>query len=237
MAKSKKKDRLKDKVSNNECVLEDHSTYKNPKRELSFHLDNEQIATRQQILKNKITVLIGKAGSGKTAVACYTALKLLFDGDVEKIIVCRPMISNEQMGFLSGSMKDKFTPWITPMIQNFNKMSNPKMIEYFINKGIIEMLPLQFTRGITYDKACMILDEAQNTTAQQIKMIMSRIGKESKIIITGDCDQIDLRKTSDSGLLKIKDFSFPNFEAIELQNEHRDQIVIDVLNAFKEIGL
>jgi len=205
-------------------------------KELNFKLDNEQIEARQEILKNDITVLIGKAGSGKTAVACYTALKMLLDGKVEKIIVCRPMVSNEEMGYLRGGLEDKFLPWCIPMIQNFNKMLNPKTIEYFINKGIIEMLPLQFTRGVTYDNACMILDESQNTTCQQLRMVMSRIGKESRIIITGDCDQIDLKKNSDSGLLKIKDFNLPNFKVIELQNEHRKQIVIDILKAFKEIG-
>ena len=205
-------------------------------RELNFKLDNEQIEVRQEILNNDITVLIGKAGSGKTAVACYTALKMLLDGKVEKIIVCRPMISNEEMGYLKGGLEEKYLPWCIPMLQNFNKMYNAKSIEYFMNKGIIEMLPLQFTRGVTYDNACMILDEAQNTTPQQLKMVMTRIGKESKIIITGDCDQIDLKKNSDSGLLKIKDFNLSNFKVIELQNEHRKQIVIDILKAFKEIG-
>jgi phosphate starvation-inducible PhoH-like protein len=209
-------------------VRSDHKVY--------FPLDNEQIQVRQDILKNDITVLIGKAGSGKTAVACYTALKMLLDGEVEKIIVCRPMISNEEMGYLRGRLEEKYLPWCIPMIQNFNKMCNPKTIEYLMSKGIIEMLPLQFTRGVTYDNACMILDESQNTTPQQLKMVMSRIGKESKIIITGDCDQIDLKKNSDSGLLKIKDFNLPNFAVIELQNEHRKQIVIDILKAFKEIG-
>lgn len=205
-------------------------------RELNFKLDNEQIEVRQEILNNDITVLIGKAGSGKTAVACYTALKMLLDGKVEKIIVCRPMISNEEMGYLKGGLEEKYLPWCIPMLQNFNKMYNAKSIEYFMNKSIIEMLPLQFTRGVTYDNACVILDEAQNTTAQQLKMVMTRIGRDSKIIITGDCDQIDLKKNSDSGLLKIKEFTLPNFKVIELQNEHRKQIVIDILKAFKEIG-
>lgn len=199
-------------------------------------LDNEQIAARQEILNNDITVLLGCAGTGKTAVACYTGLKMLLDGKVEKIVICRPTISNEDLGFLPGGLEDKYNFWCLPIIQNFNKMLNPKTIEYYLNKKIIEMLPLQYTRGVTYDNACMILDESQNTTPQQLKMVMSRIGKESKIIITGDCDQIDLRKSSDSGLLKIKDFVLPNFKVIELQNEHRKQIVIDILKAFKEIG-
>lgn len=201
-----------------------------------FPLDNEQIEVRQKILKNDITVLIGKAGSGKTAVACFTALKMLAKGEVEKIIVCRPMVANEDMGYLKGSLEEKYLPWCKPIVQNFNKMCNPKTIEYMMNKGIIEMLPLQFTRGVTYDNACMILDEAQNTTPQQLKLIFTRIGEGSRIIAVGDLDQCDLKRASDSGLFKIRDFKVENMEIIELYNEHRKQIVIDILKAFKEIG-
>lgn len=205
-------------------------------KRLLLQLDNEQIEARQKILENNISVLIGKAGSGKTALACFTALKLYLDGKVDQIIVTRPMVSSEDLGSLPGSLCEKYAPWIIPLVQNFQKIHNPSEIKYMLEKEVIQMMPLQFTRGITYDHACVIVDEAQNCTTNQLKMVMSRVGEGSTLILTGDLDQIDLKKPSDSGLMKIKDFDVEGFTLIELYNEHRSKIVIDILEAFKKIG-
>lgn len=210
------------------------NAYVKPK-ELNFKLDNEQISARQDILNNDITVLIGKAGCGKTALACYTALKMLIDNDVERIIITRPMVANEDMGSLPGTLEEKYTPWMRPIIENFYKMSQRGMIDCLMKNKNIEMLPLQFTRGCTYTNSFVLVDESQNCTLNQLKMILTRIGEGSKIILTGDLDQVDLKKVSDSGLTKICKFDIDNFKVIEMENEHRKKIVLDIIEEFKKI--
>ena len=209
---------------------------------LDLQLSNDQIEARQTILNNSITILLGMAGSGKTMVACYTALKALFDGDIEKIIITRPMISNEDMGFLPGMVEEKYTPWLKPIFQNFSKMYDISQINGIMNSSSkrIEMLPLQFTRGITYDNAYVIIDEAQNLTTPQIKMCMTRIGQGSKIIFCGDLTQNDLRKKQDSGLSFIVNNKFhekiQGLDLYVLTTEHREQIIIDILKEFEELN-
>lgn len=199
-------------------------------------LDEEQTAALQEIHKNDITVLIGKAGSGKTYTACAAGLQMLLQGQVDKIIMTRSTVSTDDLGFLPGGLEEKFLPYLSPITCNFEKLYAKPHIDAFIKQDRIQMVPLQFTRGITYDYSFVIIDEAQNMDIKQLKMCLSRIGSESKIVLLGDLDQCDLKRLSDSGLPKIIDFNIEGFGVIELLNEHRKPIVIDLLNEFKKIG-
>lgn len=205
----------------------------------NIKLSNDQIEAQQYILNNDITVLIGMAGSGKTFTACYTALKQLCDNEVEKVIITRPMIGTEDMGFLSGDMNEKYDPWIQPIIQNFNKAFIPSQISGMRAAGKISILPLQFTRGMTYDNSIVIIDEAQNLTFNQLRMVTTRIGEDSKIILCGDLSQIDLKKKSDSGLRTVVENRFDEkiqgFIIYELSTEHRKQIIIELIREFENI--
>lgn len=201
----------------------------------SFALNNEQITAQQQMLQNDIAILIGHAGSGKTALACHTALRLFNKGAVEKIIITRPTIGTEDIGFLPGGLEEKYTPFVMPIITNIKKMTHPKKVDFMLKNKQIEMLPLQYVRGITYERTAVIIDEAQNLTLPQLKMCMTRIGVDSKIFICGDTDQIDLKKEKDSGLIKVSRFNVDGLVSIQLHSEHRKQIVIDLLQCFDAI--
>lgn len=200
-------------------------------------LDNEQIEAAQKIKDNDISILVGKAGSGKTYLACAVALQMLLKGEVEKIILTRSTVSQDALGYLPGTLTDKYLPYLCPLLVNFEKMYSKPHIDAFLNNGKIEMIPLQFTRGITYDNAVVIIDESQNLDSKQLKMCMSRLGDNSKVIITGDLQQVDFKRYSDSGLPKVLKFNIEGYCVIELQNEHRKQIVIDILNEFEKIGV
>ena len=199
-------------------------------------LDDEQKEVLQTILSNDITIITGKAGSGKTYVSCAAALQQLLQGKVETIILTRSTTSQDALGFLPGDLTDKYLPYLAPITSNFYKMYNKTHIDAFFANGKIQMVPLQFTRGISYSNAFVILDESQNLDIKQLKMCMSRLGEGSTLAICGDTQQIDFKKLSDSGLPRILDFKIPGLAVVEMYNEHRKQIVVDILNEFEKIG-
>lgn len=198
-------------------------------------LDNEQIDALKKINENDITILVGKAGSGKSLLACTAALKALINGEVDKIILTRSTTSKDELGFMPGDLSTKFQPYLIPCLENMYKMYPKPHIEAYLRNGSIDMIPLQYTRGITYDNAFVIIDEAQNLTIDQLKLCLSRIGEGSKICLTGDLDQVDFKKREMSGLPQILDFKINNMCVIELMNEHRKKIVIDILEEFKKL--
>jgi phosphate starvation-inducible PhoH-like protein len=209
-----------------------------PKNPIKFKIDlnQEQKEAKAKILQNTVTLLAGAAGSGKTLLACQIALEKLFMREVEKIIITRPTVSKEEIGFLPGDLREKMDPWIQPIYQNMFVLYDKIKIEKLIEEGVIEIVPLSFMRGRTFLDSIVIVDEAQNVTHEQMEMIVTRIGLRSKMMICGDDIQVDLKNKKDSGFRflykgakKIK-----NLEAITLKQNHRDPIVEDLISYYEE---
>ena len=162
----------------------------------------------QDLLNNNLNLVIahGVAGTGKTFLACKTAYKNLIENKIEKIILTRPLVSveNENLGFLPGEINDKIKPWLSPLFDTFEKETDKSRLVQLINSGKIELIPLGFMRGRTFDHCIIIADEMQNSTPNQMKMLLTRIGTNSKVFITGDTTQCDLTNIDiDNGLTNI----------------------------------
>ncbi len=156
-------------------------------------------------LKEKdIIFAVGPAGCGKTYLAVTYACKLLKENKIKKIILTRPAVeAGESLGFLPGDLKEKIDPYLRPLYDTLYEMLGFETTQNYIQKGIIEVAPLAYMRGRTLENACIILDEAQNTSIRQMKMFLTRLGFQSKMIITGDITQIDLPKGVKSGLIQV----------------------------------
>ena len=209
-----------------------------PKNPIKFliQLNEEQKESKKVILENTITLLAGQAGSGKTLLACSVALDGLFRRQYDKIIITRPTVSKEDIGFLPGDMREKMDPWVQPIYQNFYTLYGKERMEKYLEEGKIEIVPVSFMRGRTFLDSVVIVDEAQNVTHEQMEMLVSRLGLRSKMIICGDDKQIDLRKKSDSGFKFLYKASrkVKNLAAITLTTNHREPIVEDILNYYEE---
>jgi phosphate starvation-inducible protein PhoH and related proteins len=209
-----------------------------PKNPIKFklQLNEEQKEAKAVILQNTITLLAGGAGSGKTLLACNVALDGLLRRQYEKIIITRPTVSKEEIGFLPGDLREKMDPWVQPIYQNFFALYDKVKIEKLIEDGKIEIVPVSFMRGRTFLESMIIVDEAQNVTHEQMEMITSRIGLRSKMMICGDQHQTDLKKKSESGFkfLYAAARKIKNLEAITLHNNHRDPIVEDLLQYYQD---
>lgn len=153
--------------------------------------------------ENDLTFALGPAGTGKTYVAIALAVKALKNRQVKKIILSRPAVeAGEKLGFLPGDMKEKIDPYLQPLYDALEDMSPAVKLKEYMESNVIQIAPLAFMRGRTLSDAVIVLDEAQNTTAHQIKMFMTRLGLGSKMIVTGDITQIDLPRTVTSGLVQ-----------------------------------
>lgn len=213
-----------------------------PKTPIKFNvqLNEEQKAAKSQIYENDITVLKGKAGSSKTMLACNVALDLLFKRQIDRIFVARPMVyaENERLGFLPGGVQDKLVGITTPIIENMYILSNKMSIDKLIEEGKITILPVAFMRGLTLNNSCLILDEWQNATYSQNYMALSRMGKGTKVIVTGDMAQCDLPNKKDSGFdffKRLETAGLPKFKIIELQSNHRHDLVELISKVYDEI--
>ena len=163
--------------------------------------------TQEKMVKayfeNDLIFAVGPAGTGKTYVAIALAGRALENREVKRIILTRPAVeAGERLGFLPGDLKDKLDPYLQPLYDALGDMIPPKKLQEFIADGTIQIAPLAYMRGRTLDRACVILDEAQNTNLGQLKMFLTRMGRDAKFIVTGDASQVDLPNKSDSGLLR-----------------------------------
>mgnify|MGYP003624269712 FL=1 len=208
---------------------------KNPIK-FKLQLNEEQKTSKATILENTITLLAGQAGSGKTLLACNIALDGLFRRMYDKVIITRPTVSKEEIGFLPGDMREKMDPWVQPIYQNMYLLYDKVKIEKCIQDGDIEIVPVSFMRGRTFLNSLIIVDEAQNVTHEQMEMIVTRIGKNSKMVVCGDTFQVDLKNKSDSGFKFLYNAAkrIKNMESITLQTNNRDDIVEDLVNYYND---
>ena len=191
----------------------------------------------QSIREKDITFGIGPAGTGKTYLAVVMAVRALRDKKVERIILTRPAVeAGEKLGFLPGDLQDKVDPYLRPLYDGLYDTLGADVAQKYMERGIIEVAPLAYMRGRTLDDAFIILDEAQNTTPEQMKMFLTRIGFGSKAVVTGDVTQIDLPKNNQSGLLIIerilKDIEEISFNYLTAQDVVRHPVVAKIIAAY-----
>ena len=193
----------------------------------------------EAIDKNTITFGIGPAGTGKTYLAMAKAVQALQSKQVNRIILTRPAVeAGERLGFLPGTLQEKIDPYLRPLFDALHDMIDQDSIPRLISNGIIEIAPLAYMRGRTLNDAFIILDEAQNTSAEQMKMFLTRLGFNSKMVITGDATQIDLPSGAQSGLKvinqileEVEDIEFINLEAEDVV---RNRLVGDIVTAYEK---
>lgn len=191
------------------------------------------------IKENTIVLGVGPAGTGKTYLAVAMAVRAFRERKVRKIILTRPAVeAGEKLGFLPGDMQDKVDPYLRPLYDALFDMFGAESFARYMEKGIIEVAPLAYMRGRTLDEAFIILDEAQNTTSEQIKMFLTRLGNESRMVITGDITQIDLPDTKKSGLVEavkildgIDDIAIHRFTEKDVV---RHKLVQDIIRAYEK---
>lgn len=209
---------------------------KRPKRPIKFNvqLNEEQKQAKAKIIESPITVVKGMAGSGKTLVATQVALDMLFTKQVDKVIITRPTVSKEDIGFLPGDIREKMDPWLAPIYHNLHMLYNKEKIQKLLDDQIIEIVPFAFLRGRTFLNSFVIVDEAQNVTHTQMETVIGRLGKGSKMVICGDMAQIDLkdkRETGFSFLSRIEE-NVEGFKTASLETNHRHEIVAPVLKVY-----
>mgnify|MGYP005840248717 CR=1 FL=1 len=193
------------------------------------------------IQKNDICFAIGPAGTGKTFLAVAFAVASLKKGEVRKIVLARPAVeAGESLGFLPGDLKEKIDPYLRPLLDALQDMLPPDQLRSYLEKGIIEIVPLAYMRGRTLNNAYVILDEAQNATAVQMKMFLTRLGPNSKSIITGDITQIDLPTNANSGLIQVQKI-LENVDGVDFiyfdkRDVVRHKLVKDIINAYEKFG-
>ncbi len=190
--------------------------------------------------KNDMVFAVGPAGTGKTYTGVALAVKALKEKQVKRIILTRPAVeAGENLGFLPGDLKEKLDPYMQPLYDALRDMIPHEKLESFIEKGVIQIAPMAFMRGRTLDNAFVILDEAQNTTHAQMKMFLTRMGKNAKFIITGDPGQIDLPRRVISGLkealLVLKDVKGVGMIYLDDKDVIRHRLVKEVIAAYKAI--
>ena len=202
---------------------------------------NQQLLVKT-FTENDLTFALGPAGTGKTYLAVAMAVRALKNREVRKIILSRPAVeAGEKLGFLPGDMKDKIDPYLQPLYDALEDMiPNAKLKEYMETK-VIQIAPLAFMRGRTLSDAIVVLDEAQNTTTHQIKMFLTRLGMGSKMIVTGDVTQIDLPRTTASGLIQalkilrnVKGIGRVEFEKKDIVRHHLVQRIVEAYERHDE---
>ena len=200
-------------------------------------------ANQQKMVKayfeNDLVFAVGPAGTGKTYVAIALAVRALKNREIKRIILTRPAVeAGERLGFLPGDLKDKLDPYLQPLYDALGDMIPSRKLQEFMADGTIQIAPLAYMRGRTLDRACVILDEAQNTNMGQLKMFLTRMGNDAKFIVTGDATQVDLPNKTDSGLLKGISLleNIKGVAVISFTNEDivRHPLVTKIVKAFSQ---
>ena len=189
--------------------------------------------------ENDLLFAVGPAGTGKTYIAIALAVRALKNREIKRIVLTRPAVeAGERLGFLPGDLKDKLDPYLQPLYDALGDMIPAKKLQEFMTEGTIQIAPLAYMRGRTLDRACVILDEAQNTNLGQLKMFLTRMGCDAKFIATGDASQIDLPNKKDSGLLRGIELTknIKGVKTIFFKNEDivRHPLVSKIVKAFEK---
>lgn len=190
-------------------------------------------------MENDMVFAVGPAGTGKTYTSVALAVRALKNKEVKRIVLTRPAVeAGENLGFLPGDLKEKLDPYLQPLYDGLRDMIPAEKLMEYLETGIIEIAPLAFMRGRTLDKAFVILDEAQNTTVNQMKMFLTRMGRNAKFIITGDHTQVDLPKNQKSGLIeavnRLRDVEGIAIVELTANDVIRHQLVKRIIKAFNE---
>ena len=191
--------------------------------------------------ENDLVFAVGPAGTGKTYIAIALAVRALKNREIKRIILTRPAVeAGERLGFLPGDLKDKLDPYLQPLYDALGDMIPAKRLQEFMAEGTIQIAPLAYMRGRTLDRACVILDEAQNTNLGQLKMFLTRMGCDAKFIVTGDASQIDLPNKKDSGLMKGIELTknIKGIKTITFRKEDivRHPLVAKIVKAFENLS-
>jgi len=190
----------------------------------------------QSILQNPIVFGIGPAGTGKTYLAMAAAVSALLKNEVEKIILTRPAVeAGEALGFLPGDLREKILPYLRPLYDALHDMLDSEDVSRLTEKGLIEIAPLAYMRGRTLSRAFIVLDEAQNTTPEQMMMFLTRLGEDSRMVVTGDITQIDLPRAKQSGLIEVgrilQDIAGIEFHQFSGSDVVRHPLVLKIIDA------
>ena len=195
----------------------------------------------QSMLKHPVVFGIGPAGTGKTYLAVAAAVSALLKNEVQRLILTRPAVeAGETLGFLPGDLREKILPYLRPLYDALHDMLDAEDIARLTEKGVIEIAPLAYMRGRTLSHACVILDEAQNTTSEQMMMFLTRLGEDSRMVVTGDITQIDLPRSKPSGLLEVRHIladipgiDFHTFSAADVVRHPLVQKIIEAYDTYR----
>lgn len=201
-------------------------------------LKPRQVELLKKIRESNVISVTGYAGTSKTFVACYTALESYAKGEVKKIVLTKPTIeSGEPIGFLPGSLHEKIAPYMESFVSNMEKMIGKEKLTLLVNKGIIEMRPFSYMRGVTFDDSFCILDEAQNSDLRQLVLFVTRMGNNSKVVVCGDTSQYDRYKNRHDfstffsmmkGIEGVSEFSFERSDIV------RHPILIEMTDRYEK---
>ncbi|HLW63766.1 MAG TPA: PhoH family protein, partial [Gemmataceae bacterium] len=185
------------------------------------------------------TLCVGPAGTGKSYLAVGMAVNMLRQNSVKRIVLVRPAVeAGERLGYLPGDLREKINPYLRPLFDALNEMMEPETVRRYIENDIIEIAPLAYMRGRTLNNAVIILDEGQNTSVPQMKMFLTRMGQNSKIIVTGDITQIDLPRTMRSGLIdavqRLRNISRLAIVHLDENDIVRHPLVQKIVQAYEE---
>ena len=192
----------------------------------------------EAVMQHDLTFCIGPAGTGKTYLAVAAAAHLLKHGQARRIVLARPAVeAGERLGFLPGDLQAKVNPYLRPLFDALNDMMDFEQVRRFMTNDVIEVIPLAFMRGRTLNDSVIILDEAQNTTPSQMLMFLTRLGHDSKMIVTGDTSQVDLPEEQKSGLVdateKLKGIKGIGMVVLERGDIVRHRLVQNIVNAYE----
>lgn len=209
-----------------------------PKGKVKFDitLSDEQKIAKTAILYHPYNFILGKAGSGKTLLAVQVALDMFFTRQINKIIITRPTVSNEDNGYLPGSLHEKMEPWLVPIRSNMRKVYNkPMILEKMEQQENIELVSLSHFRGRTFDNAAVIVDEFQNLTKIQLGMVLGRLGKGSTMMLCGDPQQIDLKFNNDSAIHEVPKLKGSKYVySVNLMDNHRHPALDELLRLLSQ---